>query len=144
WQTLHYLEGLRRLGHEVHYVEDTGRWPYDPVDNTISEDPSRAIAYVAALMARCGLEERWAYRDVMHGHVHGLTDTALRRVLSEADVLINLSGATVLREEHLRAPVRVYLETDPVRPQIEVAQGRAFTIELLAAHTHHFSYGENL
>ena len=24
WQVLHYLEGLRRLGCEVHYVEDTG------------------------------------------------------------------------------------------------------------------------
>jgi hypothetical protein len=41
-------------------------------------------------------------------------------------------------------PVRIYLETDPVLPQIEVAQGRRFTIDLLKAHTHHFTYGENL
>jgi hypothetical protein len=40
--------------------------------------------------------------------------------------------------------VRVYLETDPVLPQIEIASGRRFTIDLLAAHTHHFSYGTNL
>jgi hypothetical protein len=40
-------------------------------------------------------------------------------------------------------PLRVYLETDPDLPQIEVAQGRKFTIDLLAAHTHHFTYGEN-
>jgi hypothetical protein len=25
WQGLHYLEGLRRLGHDVVYLEDTGR-----------------------------------------------------------------------------------------------------------------------
>ncbi|MCA1595868.1 MAG: hypothetical protein LC772_05540, partial [Chloroflexi bacterium] len=31
----------------------------------------------------------------------------------------------------------------PVLPQIEIAQGRSFTIDLLDAHTHHFSYGEN-
>jgi hypothetical protein len=37
----------------------------------------------------------------------------------------------------------VYLETDPVLPQIEIAQGRTFTIDFLAAHTHHFTYGEN-
>jgi len=24
WQVRQYLEGLRRLGHNVHYVEDTG------------------------------------------------------------------------------------------------------------------------
>src|SRR5262249_22683606 len=54
------------------------------------------------------------------------------------------TGATVLRDEHLRVPVRIFLETDPVLPQIEVAQGRPFTIDLLAAHTHHFSFGENL
>ena len=30
WQVLHYLEGLRRLGNEVLYIEDTGSWPYDP------------------------------------------------------------------------------------------------------------------
>jgi hypothetical protein len=50
---------------------------------------------------------------------------------------------TVLRDEQLNVPLRVYLETDPVLAQIEVAQGRKFTIDLLAAHTHHFTYGEN-
>jgi nucleoside-diphosphate-sugar epimerase len=53
WQTLHYLEGLQRLGHEVHYVEDTQRWPYDPAGNTVSDDASPAVAYVATLMRRC-------------------------------------------------------------------------------------------
>jgi hypothetical protein len=59
-----------------------------------------------------------------------------------ADALINLTGATVLQEEHMQVPVRAYLETDPVLPQIEVAEGREFTIEMLAAHTHHFTFGE--
>jgi len=36
WQVLHYVEGLRRLGCEVHYVEDTGDWPYDPERNEIT------------------------------------------------------------------------------------------------------------
>jgi hypothetical protein len=36
WQTLHYLEGLRRLGHDVHYVENTGEWPFDVERNTIT------------------------------------------------------------------------------------------------------------
>jgi len=49
-----------------------------------------------------------------------------------------------LRPEHLQVPIRVYLETDPVLPQIEIAKGNQFYIDLLNAHTHHFTYGENL
>jgi hypothetical protein len=143
WQVMQYLEGFRRLGHDVVYLEDTQRWPYDPVADTVCDDAGPAIAYLAKLMSRCGLADAWAYRDVAQGSLHGLSERALGRVLGSADVLINLSGVMVLREEHLRIPVRVYLETDPVLPQIEVAQGRRFTIEFLDAHTHHFSYGEN-
>lgn len=144
WQVLQYLEGLGRLGHDVFYLEDTQRWPYDPVAETISDDAGPAIAYVASLMRRIGLEDSWAYRDVARaGALHGASEPLLARILREADVLINLSGVMVLREEHMEIPVRAYLETDPVLPQIEVAQGREFTIDFLAAHTHHFSYGEN-
>jgi hypothetical protein len=143
WQVLQYLEGFRRLGHDVFYLEDTQRWPYDPVNDTVCDDARPAIAYVAQLMERVGLERDWAYRDVAQGQLHGATDEELARRLGQADLLINLSGVMVLREEHLTIPVRIYLETDPVTPQIEVAQGREFTIEFLAAHTHHFSYGEN-
>jgi hypothetical protein len=144
WQVTQYLEGFRRLGHEVFYLEDTQRWPYDPLEDTVCDDAGPAITYVAGLMSRCGLERAWGYRDVAQdGTLHGASEALLARTLRDADVLVNLSGVTVLREEHLPVPVRVYLETDPVLPQIEVAQGRPFTIEFLAAHTHHFSYGEN-
>jgi hypothetical protein len=143
WQVIQYLEGLRRLGHAVFYLEDTQRWPYDPVADTVCDDAGPAVAYVSQLMSRCGLQDAWAYRDVAEGRLHGASERQLAQTLASADVLINLSGVTVLRDEHLQVPVRVYLETDPVLPQIEVAQGREFTIEFLGAHTHHFSYGEN-
>jgi hypothetical protein len=143
WQVLQYLEGFRRLGHAVFYLEDTQRWPYDPVEDTVCDDAGPAVAYVARLMSRCGLDDAWAYRDVARGYLHGASERALAQTLAGADVLINLSGVMVPREEHLQVPVRAYLETDPVLPQIEVAQGREFTIEFLDAHTHHFTYGEN-
>jgi hypothetical protein len=144
WQVLQYIEGFRRLGHDVFYLEDTQRWPYDPVAETVTDDAGPAIAYVATLMERCQLSGAWAYRDVaQRGALHGASEKALKQRLSECDVLVNISGVTVLREDHLRVPVRAYVETDPVLPQIEVAQGRQFTIDFLAAHTHHFTYGEN-
>ncbi|MDQ3929823.1 MAG: hypothetical protein M3328_11860, partial [Chloroflexota bacterium] len=145
WQVLHYLEGFRRLGHDVYYVEDTGDWPYDPEQNTITDDCSYTVNYIARLMAWCGLPDRWAYRAVTQGgRTYGLSESQLSRLFEQADALVNLTGATVLRDEHLRVPVRIYLETDPVLPQIEVALGRRFTIDMLSAHTHHFTYGENL
>ena len=36
WQVLQYLEGFRRLGHEVFYLEDTQEWPYDSAAETVS------------------------------------------------------------------------------------------------------------
>ena len=39
WCSLMYLLGLRALGHEVFYIEDTGECVYDPVQNTRATDP---------------------------------------------------------------------------------------------------------
>ena len=143
WQVLQYLEGFRRLGFSVSYVEDTGEWSYDPDRNTITDDPTYAVESIRSVMARHGFADRWAYR-VADGRVFGRSASALEELFERADVLVNLTGATVLRAEHLRVPVRIYLETDPVLPQIEVAREIPFYVELLSAHTHHFTYGENL
>jgi hypothetical protein len=144
WQVLHYLEGLRRLGHDVFYFEDTGTWPYDADQNTVTDDCRYTLRYIADLMAWCGLPDNWAYRSAVGGEVYGRSDADVSGVLRSADVIVNLTGATELSDDAMRVPVRIYLETDPVLPQIEVAQGRAYTINLLQAHTHHFSCAENL
>jgi hypothetical protein len=145
WQVLQYLEGLRRLGCRVYYIEDTGEWPYDPETNSITDDCRYTTDYIGRLMDWCGLPDCWAYRAAAHGgRLFGPAAARVDELLACADVLINLTGATVLGEEHHHVPVRIYLETDPVLPQIEVAQGRRFTIDLLSTHTHHFTFGENL
>jgi hypothetical protein len=145
WQVLQYLEGLRRLGHRVTYLEDTGNWPYDPERDTVTDDAAPAARRLRRVLEQAGLAERWAFVNAARGgETWGMQAGAIRRELSSADVLINLSGATVLGEAHLGVPVRIYLETDPVTPQIEIANGRQFTVDLLAAHTHHFTFGERL
>src|SRR5262249_28680206 len=145
WQVLHYLEGFRRLGCAVTYIEDTGEWPYDPEQNTITDDCRYTTGYIGRLMEWCGLPDRWAYiAAAQGGRAMGPVGAQVGELLARADVLVNLTGATVLRDEHLRVPVRLYVETDPVQPQIDVARGDRAKIALLEAHTHHFSYGENL
>jgi hypothetical protein len=144
WQVLHYLEGFRRLGYDVYYVEDTSDWPYNPEVNAISQDCSYAVAFVKSVMQWLGMPDRWVYRFSPDNSTFGLSEFQASKVFDETDIVVNLCGGTVLRDACLKVPVRVYLETDPVRPQIEVALGREYTIEFLSAHTHHFTYGENL
>lgn len=145
WQVLHYLEGFRRLGFEVFYVEDTGAWPYNPQQNTVTDDCTYTLNAMSRILASFGFSDRWAYRAATQGgRFFGLSDAQIRQLFDNCDILVNLTASTVLRDEHLRVPIRVYLETDPVLPQIEIAKGNPSYIELLGAHTHHFSYGENL
>jgi hypothetical protein len=144
WQVLHYLEGFRRLGFDVYYVEDTATWPYNPETNSVTGDATYSINIIEQVMAAYGFADRWAYRDGAQGSTFGLSATRVRQLFDRADLLVNVTASTVLHEEHMRVPIRVYLETDPVLPQIEIATGKQSTIERLRAHTHHFSYGENL
>jgi hypothetical protein len=142
WQVLHYLEGFRRLGWDVHYVEDTGDWAYDAERNIITDDPTYPLAYIGRLMSWAGLGDRWTY-VAPDGRSLGPERITLEDLFASTDVLVNVTGATVLRDEHMVVPVRIFLETDPGLPEIEVAQGNEFTTNLLEAHTHYFTYGES-
>jgi hypothetical protein len=145
WEALHYLEGLRRLGHDVYYVEDTNAWPYDPRLDSSSPDCQHAVDYVARVMAWAGLADHWAYRAAdPDGSIYGLSQSRFRQLFNDADALINWGGSTVLRDEHLRVPIRALLETDPGGGEILAAQGDPKTIQLLASHTHFFNWAENL
>lgn len=144
WQAVHHVLGLARLGHDVYYVEDSGAHPYDPRVKSVVADSSYSVAFLADVMARFGLADRWAYVDEVTGVCHGLSRERLQRLYREADGLLNVCGATELKEDHLRCPIRVYVETDPVFEQIRVAEGDPEAIAALEEHTHHFTYGENL
>jgi SAM-dependent methyltransferase len=54
WQALHYLEGFRRLGLDVYYIEDAEAWPYDPERNTVTDDCAYAVKGIGEAMARFG------------------------------------------------------------------------------------------
>lgn len=144
WLYLNWLRGLARLGHEVWYVEDDSVWPYHPEQNTITDDCSYAVRHVASSLARIGLEGRWAFRLAdRDGAVWGLSSGQLRRLYASCDALLNVVGATDLREEHLAAPLRVYVETDPVIGELRLANGDAHTREAFANHHVIATYGEN-
>jgi hypothetical protein len=144
WQALHHLIGFRRLGYDAYYVEDSGSPAWNPETNSVGDDCSFGVEFLRRLMERFGLADRWAYLDGGRDVWHGMARESVARLYGEADGLVNLCGATRLREEHLRCPVRIYLETDPCFEQMKIALGDEESRAFLAEHTHHFTYAENL
>ena len=144
YQFLHYLIGLRRLGYDPYYVEDSGRWIYDPRLNDLSPDATYNVSVIAPILERYGFAGRWLFRgNYPDGQCYGLGEEALNTLYRDADAFLNVTGAQEIRPEHLRCPKKIYVETDPVASQIRVAQGDHATISLLEAHDLHFSFGEN-
>ena len=145
YQFLHYLIGLRRLGYDPYYVEDSGRWVYDPVLNDLSPDAGRNVQSVARVLEEHGFGERWAFRGhYPGGRCYGLSEAELRQLYRDAEAFLNVTGAQEIRDEHLHCRRRIYVESDPFASQVKVATGDASTIAALDAHDTHFTFGENL
>lgn len=145
YQFLHYLMGLRRLGYDPYYVEDSQRWIYDPQINDMNPDASRNIDMIAPIFAAHGFADRWAYRERYDGgRCYGMSESKLENLYREADAFLNVTGAQEIREEHLRCPCRIYVESDPFAAQVKLAQGDEKTQQLIRAHNVHFSFGENI
>jgi hypothetical protein len=144
WQALHYVEGFRRLGHDVYYVEDTGGWQFDADRCTVTDDCTYTIKYIARAMEYCGLNDRWACRTGPKGRTYGVSESVVKTLFETADAVVNVTGSVEVTNEYMKVPARLYLETDPGMAQIEAAKGAKFTVEYLEAHTHHFTYAENI
>lgn len=144
WQFLHYLLGLKRLGYDVYYIEDSARDLYDPAKNDFTSDPSANIAAVAPFLESYGFKGRWCFRSHAQNRCYGLGEEQLNQLYREADAFFNVTGAQEIREEQKKVPRRIYVETDPVVSQIKVWQGDSNTTAHLSAHDTHFTYGENI
>jgi len=144
WQAMHYLLGVQQLGYQAWYIEDGGANPFDPRANSVAMECDYNVRYLQRIMKRYGFGQRWAYWDAIHDIYYGLSRERVRALYAEADALINLCGATRLREEHLACPVRMMIDTDPVYEQIKYASADQASRAYLDAHTHFFTYGENL
>ena len=145
YQFLHYLLGLRQLGWDPYYVEDTRRWVYEPDRNDTTAVPRANIERLAPVLAAHGFGDRWAYRSRNEeGQVYGIGETRLRDLYRDAAALLNVTGSNELYDEHLAHPRRICVESDPVKSQIQVADGDATTIGALSQHDTLFTFGENL
>jgi hypothetical protein len=145
WDYIQYPLGLARLGHDVTYLEDSGCWPYDLETDGTTTDPTASVRYLAQLMERFGLANRWSYRLVLLDgrDIHfGLSEKAVAARLAESDLFLNVSGASFIREPHLAARRRVYIDSDPSWLQLDAALGKPDTLARLGQYHLHFTFGE--
>jgi len=147
WDYLQYALGLRLLGHDVYYFEDSGEWPYnldggETGDDWAAPTPDWNLAHLSAIMRRFGLGDRWAYRFPRGDTWHGLSETKRREILATADLLINVSGTIEHPERYRDIPRMAYIDSDPLFTQIKyLQQGSEFTPRV-DVHDTHFTFGE--
>jgi hypothetical protein len=144
WQLLHHLVGLSRLGLDVYYVEDHAAWVYDPVADTVTSDPTANLKLLRAALGRFGFGDRWSFFDAASGEYLGLGRETCRRLLAEADAVINLCAATLPREEHLAAQCLVHLETDPGIFQVRYERRDPHALRIAQTHHLFFTYAVNI
>lgn len=114
WDYGQYLIGLERLGFDVYYLEDTGGQTYNPVLREYSDDPAFGVRYLRDALAGLlpGMESRWHFRDAC-GQTYGMDVERFRRIVGEADLFLNVSGGTLLRDEYMACRRKVLIDTDP-------------------------------
>jgi hypothetical protein len=143
WDYLNFVLGIKRLGHDVFYLEDMGGWPYH-LDGVIAHDPKPTVEYLANIMAEFGLSNNWAYHFPTKPEWFGLSEQARSELIQSADLLINVSGILEKPEKYRRVKKLVYIDTDPVFTQIKAAEGDADFRGRVNAHDVHFTFGECL
>ncbi len=144
WQNLHYLLGFERLGYDAYYVEAHGRTPSMLMAPADEDASGRAAAFVATIMRRYGLGDRWAFRALHRdGRCFGMTERRLARLLGSAEMIVNLHGGTQPLPEFTATDRLVYVETDPVQLQLELAEGYKASHEFLEAHSAFFTFAES-
>jgi hypothetical protein len=140
WVFLNYLLGLKRLGHEVIFVDrlDAGMLGDPPSTESVARSPQ--ARWLHQVMAGAGLAGEYVLLvpdDEDPTPRAGLLDR-----LRQTDLLIDVNGF-LGDAELLAAPARTaFLDIDPAIQQMWVDMGLADG--LFGSHDLHFTFGENV
>jgi hypothetical protein len=144
WCSLMYLLGLRALGHEVFYIEDTGECVYDPVQNTRATEPTYGTSYIHSALEPYGLGDRWTFVNY-DGSYHGRSAEDVRRFAAGAELFINLSGGSWFwRDEYARIPRKIFVDSDPAFTQLAIAKAEPWYVDFFKRFDCLFTFGANI
>lgn len=146
WADLHYLLGLRALGHNVYFLEDSGDYDgccFDFARNIQTNDPSYGLKMASRIFDNLELGKQWAYYDAHSDRWYGRLGEKIKQVAKEADILIGFCRVHQLRTWFEQIPVKILIDKDPVFSQIKSIKNKEFHNELIK-YTHFFTFFENL
>lgn len=151
WDYFHYLLGLAELGHDVCYHEDTWCWPNHPVLGYPVEGSDYSVEFIRNFFQVHAphLQDRWHYFHLHEQHC-GMSAEAFDDVARSADVLLNVSGASMIPDSLNPRAVKVFMDTDPGYNQIVMATRPSWSenvdrwIGTVRAHDRHLTYAENI
>ena len=146
WQHIHYIVGLQRLGHEVYFIEDSARLPYNPDTFEITDEFDYASEILARMAKDFGFENRWSYcaRYLPRHPTAGLPLKKIRQLYRDADAILNICGTQEFNDDLLKSDRILYVESDPGVEQIKIDKGVSSTIDYLGRHHALFTFGENV
>lgn len=150
WDYVQYPLGLALLGHDVYYIEDTRLYPIYQQHGSNWNDASSCIEHLKNVMNYFDLGERWAYRDEASGKTFGMSEEKIKKLCDSADIFVNISCSTFLRDEYLKIPARILIDSDPMFTQIQYISQQMFTPgssglrQMVDGHNHLFTFGENI
>ncbi len=148
WQHVHYIVGLQQLGHEVFYIEDSARIPYNPKTFDTGEETSYVGEVLSDLAERYGFVGRWSfcprYLADPAASTLGLPLARVRELYREADAILNVCGSQEFNDDLLTSERILYVESDPGVEQIKIDQNVQDTRDYLSRHHALFTFGENI
>ncbi len=142
WHYLQFVLGLKRLGHDVYYLEDTGHYPYNPREQATSKRCDFSVEHLDRVFSQYGLNNKWAYRFPWQSQWFGLSEDRRKEVIATTDVLINVSGTLEKPSQYRNIPKLVYIDTDPVFTQLKLARGQVDFRSIIDMHDATFTFGE--
>lgn len=116
WVVLQYMLGLRRLGHEVHFLELVTTCDLIPRGAPLIGSDN--ASYFLDVVRQFRLEDYATLLDTNTGESIGKSLRELEDFSSNCDLLLNLSG--LLNDKHFfsQIPVRAYIDLDPAFTQL--------------------------
>jgi len=150
WDYLQYAIGLKQLGHDVVYHEDTWCWPYDPLERSMTDEGAYSAAYLDDFFARYApaLADRWHYQH-LHETSFGMSRATFDEFAASADLFINVSGGSFFPDALSPRCLKLFIDTDPGYNQIILSERPAWSENVdrwcagVRAHDRHFTYAEN-
>src|SRR5438067_2898358 len=146
WQHVHYIVGLQRLGHDVYYIEDSARLPYNPETFEVNDEFDYAAKVLDRLAGEFDFKDRWAFcaRYLKKNPTTGLPLKTIRQLYRDADAVLNICGTQEFNDDLLKSDRIIYVESDPGVEQITIDKGVRSTIDYLSRHHALFTFGENV